>query len=214
MGKLLLSILLFGYTLVYNVRLLIGCYRFAKRKHTVPTGFRLSNSLKLLLHFHLPDKNSSLNAVYVPALLLRNQLMSISIVVFSSNSSFQILSCGVILVLFTFYSLIFCPYSTMIKIGLHITELIFIIQLLFIFLTTSFQYGSLYSLNISSTDGSLYRYAWALLSLNYLQIVVFSILAFLILFNLSKSKFCRGKQISKIHAEENNLTSSLEARRK
>lgn len=113
------------------------------------------------------------------------------------------------------YSLLCCPYTPMIRLSLHFVELIFLIQLVVMFLATSIEYGTVYSLDISSGDGSLYRFAWTLLSiLNYLQILIFAILAFLILFDLSRAKICRKNQAKSQESLKHCLPSSEHPQKK
>ena len=102
----------------------------------------------------------------------------------------------------------------MIRLSLHFVELIFLIQLVVMFLATSIEYGTVYSLDITSGDGSLYRFAWALLSMNYLQILIFAILAFLILFDLSRAKICKNNKIKSKETLKNCLPSSEHPQRK
>lgn len=214
LGKLILSVLLVGYISFYTLRLLVGSYRFANKRNELPPGSTLKNPLRILFHLHLQEKSSPFNAIYVPILLLRNQLMSIVLVLFSSSPSLQILTSGVVLVVFSIYSLLCCPYTPMIRLSLHFVELIFLIQLVVMFLATSIEYGTVYSLDITSGDGSLYRFAWALLSMNYLQILIFAILAFLILFDLSRAKICKNNKIKSKETLKNCLPSSEHPQRK
>lgn len=151
----------------------------------------LRSPLRILFHMHSEQKHSPYNAIYLPMFLLRNQLMSIFLVMFSINSNWQILSCGAVLVTFTIYSLLYCPYTSLMRLGLHISELLFIVQLTLLFFTTSIEYGNAYYLPLMGSNENLYSFAWALVSINYVQIIILTVLAFFILVDLSRTKICR-----------------------
>jgi|LakMenEpi03Aug12_release.lakeMendotaPanAssembly.Ray.scaffolds.fasta_scaffold478030_2 hypothetical protein len=86
----------------------------------------------------------------------------------------------------------------MIRIFLHLSDFLFIGQLVILYLVSSAQYGNTYTLDILSGDDIVYRFAWALLGLNYLQIAAYGMLGLFILFDLGKSKLCKKHTISNL----------------
>lgn len=110
----------------------------------------------------------------------------------------QILGSGIIIFIFTIYSLKFCPYRPMLRVCFHLSDLTFIAQMVLCYFVSSTQYGNVYSLDILNSDGVLYRAAWVMLALNYLQIAIYSLLSLIILFDLSKTKFCKNNSIQNI----------------
>lgn len=202
--QLVLSVALFAYIAGYTLRLFVGAAQFARRRSAIASS-HLSDkavprtSLALLFHMHLSEKSSALNAVFLPALLLRNQLFSLLTVVLAASPFAQLAGCAAVLLAFQVYSLAWCPYRTMLRAFLHLSDLAFLAQLAITFLVVSTQYGSEYSLAILQSDGSLYHFAWALLALNYLQIALYSLLSFSILIDLSKHVFCKKNKVQSEH---------------
>jgi hypothetical protein len=104
---------------------------------------------------HLPTKQKVLNSIFVPVLVFRNMLVSVFIVVLSYNPNLQIATCAAVLFIYMLYSLIFCPYSPALRVCLHLSDIVFICQLIILFLVSSAQYGD-YSLNILQTNSYVY----------------------------------------------------------
>jgi hypothetical protein len=120
---LLLSIAFIIYIIGYTFRLLIGAARFMKNnKNNLQNSNKMNkSSIEILFHKHEPLKNHILNAIFLPLLLIRNQLISVFMVMLSFNPIYQIASCGSIVVVFTIYSLVFCPYPLLLRVCLHIS---------------------------------------------------------------------------------------------
>jgi hypothetical protein len=77
---------------------------------------------------------------------------------------------------------------------LHISDLALLAQSVMLYLVISSQYGQ-YSSDILTGDGSVYNFAWALIALNYLQMVIYAVLALGILFNFGKEKLCKSNSV-------------------
>lgn len=119
--KVILSIVLLTYIVLYTFRLIIGSFRYSRIMLEYKGNKAIKNPLRLLLHMHLPEKNKPFNSIYLPILMLKNQIFNVFIVVFSLDPIYQILSCGVLLLVFTIYSIIFCPYRLLMRVCFHIT---------------------------------------------------------------------------------------------
>lgn len=64
-------------------------------------------------------------------------MLTILIIAFSFSPVAQLVSSGVLLLLFTIYSLIYCPYRPVIRIFMHLSEIALIMQVLMMLLVTS-----------------------------------------------------------------------------
>jgi len=82
---------------------------------------------------HEPDKCKIVNAIFLPALLLRNQLINVLVVSLSYNSSYQILGFILVVLFFFVYSVLFCPYRPIFRFFLHLSDLVFISQIIVLF---------------------------------------------------------------------------------
>jgi hypothetical protein len=188
-----LSAILFVYFVGYTIRILVGVFRVSRHSQSNSDRTRKQSSLRLLFHMHEPNKRHFLNALYLPVLLVRNQLFSVFMVVLSSSPVSQIVICLLLLVAYSIYSFMYCPYNTRIKACLHVSEVVFILQLVVLLISILSEYGAEYSIQVLNGSGNQYRSAWILLSLNFLQILAFTILALFILFDLVKKTLCKNK---------------------
>lgn len=68
-------------------------------------------------------------------------------VVLSYRSDYQILSTLLVLLVFTIYSFIYCPYRPLLRIFFHLSDVAFIIQIVLLYLMIKINYGE-YDLNI------------------------------------------------------------------
>lgn len=143
---------------------------------------------------HAPNKSKILNIVFLPIFILKNQLINAAIVLFSSNPNNQIISTGAIFIAFTIYSLIFCPYRILFRVFYHISDLLLIGQLVFLFLVISTEYGATYSLNILNIEPSIYKYAWILLIFDFMQMINYGVLSFVILYQLAINQFRKNNK--------------------
>lgn len=141
---------------------------------------------------HLPNKYSVLNAVYLPIIMIKNQLLSLFIVVLSYQADYQILAFLLVLLVFTIYSLIYCPYRPLLRVFFHLSQLAFIIQVIIIYLLTKNSYGG-FDQTIINVSGAEYKLAWVLLSLNFLQITLYALLSLAIVFSLISNFACNKK---------------------
>jgi hypothetical protein len=82
---------------------------------------------------HEIDKCKLLNAIFLPALLLRNQLINVIVVSLSYNPNYQILGFISVILIFAVYSVLFCPYRTIFRFFLHLSDLAFISQTIVLF---------------------------------------------------------------------------------
>jgi hypothetical protein len=167
--------------------LFYGVIKYSKEqsilKNTNKNGkVKVKNKLKILFFMHAPNKSKILNIVFLPIFILKNQLINAAIVLFSSNPNNQIISTGAIFIAFTIYSLIFCPYRILFRVFYHISDLLLIGQLVFLFLVISTEYGATYSLNILNIEPSIYKYAWILLIFDFMQMINYGVLSFVILY--------------------------------
>jgi hypothetical protein len=92
----------------------------------------------------------------------------------------------------------------MIRIFLHLSDFIFIGQLVILYLVSSAQYGNTYTLDILNGDDMVYRFVWPLLALNYLQIAAYGTLGLFILFDLGKNKFCKKHTVANLKEGKKN----------
>jgi hypothetical protein len=82
---------------------------------------------------HEPDKCKIVNAIFLPALLLRNQLINVLVVSLSYNPSYQILGFILVVLFFFVYSVLFSPYRPIFRFFLHLSDLVFISQIIVLF---------------------------------------------------------------------------------
>ena len=76
--------------------------------------------------------------MYIPAFIIRNMLIAMLLVFVSSNPVHQALSFFIILLLFSAYSIFFCPYPTLLRVFIHLSEVVMLAQsltMLFMVLT-------------------------------------------------------------------------------
>lgn len=121
------------------------------------------------------------------------------IVVLSSNALHQILSCAFILLAFTVYSLKFCPYRMFIRICFHVSDLLFVVQLIILYFSCVSNYGNTYNIQILNSAGYEYKTAWIVLSLNFIQITIYAIITGFILIDLLKTATCNKKTSNHFH---------------
>lgn len=121
------------------------------------------------------------------------------IVVLSSNSLYQILSCTFILLGFTVYSLKFSPYRMFIRICFHISDVLFALQLIILYFSCVVNYGNTYNIQILNSVGYEYKTAWIVLSLNFIQITIYALITGFILIDLLKSATCNKKASNHFH---------------
>lgn len=159
-----------------------------------------NHPLRLLFHMHIPHKRKPRNSMFLPLFIIRSQLTAVCMVAFSFNPILQLGSCALLYLVFGIYSLICCPYRNFIRACLHISDLALLAQSVMLYLVISSQYGQ-YSLDILTGDGGVYNFAWALIALNYLQMVIYAVLALGILFNLGKEKLCKPNSVLAIASE-------------
>lgn len=111
--KLLLSIFITLYYIVYMIRLLVGV--------VLTSSINPNSSLQVLFVAMKPNKKrSAISRLYIPLLMLRNMGIALILVFLSSTPELQIgMSFGVC-VLFTIYSMIWCPYSLLTRLIVHL----------------------------------------------------------------------------------------------
>ena len=80
--------------------------------------------------------------MFIPVLILRNQIFSVFVVTLSSYPTAQIASCGAVLIIYTIYSLIYCPYQPLLRVCIHLSDVVFVAQFVILFLVTQVSYGS------------------------------------------------------------------------
>lgn len=121
------------------------------------------------------------------------------IVVLSSNSLYQILSCTFILLGFAAYSLKFSPYPMFIRICFHVSDILFALQLIILYFSCMANYGNTYNIEILNSAGYEYRTAWIVLSLNFIQITIYALKTGFILIDLLKTVTCNKKTSNHFH---------------
>lgn len=155
-----------------------------------------NHSLRLLFHMHTPPKLKPRNAVFLPLFMIRNQLVGVCMVALSFDPTIQIGVCGSLFLLFGVYSLACCPYRKFLRVCLHISDLVLVVQSVMLYLVVSGQYGVEYSPNNLVSNQGFYNFAWVLISLNYLQIVIYTVLGLGILFDFGKEKLCKTSSVA------------------
>lgn len=143
------------------------------------------------------EKSSkALGSAYIPLLLLRNQLISVFIVSFSFNPNIQLVSIGSIIVVYTIYSLVFCPYRPVLRVIIHISQVIYVLQIVFMYIQSISQgdYGAQYDIGILDVGLSMYKSALIVLGLNCLQMILSAILSLLLIAGLVNNRLCKTKK--------------------
>ena len=67
--------------------------------------------------------------LYIPILMIRLAIASIFVIYFSNTSIFQAVSVLSVAAIWTIYSILCCPYEKLLKIFIHISEIVFLCQM-------------------------------------------------------------------------------------
>jgi len=117
------------------------------------------------------NKQKILHRIYIPMVMIRSVLLTITLVVFSFSSSLQIGISFAINLCWCIYSFFFCPYPFYLRLFIRIYELLFTVQLL------------LLTISIIKPEYSRIGPAIGLLVINFLQICSFAAMGILVLLN-------------------------------
>lgn len=90
-----------------------------------------SKSHSKILLSHIPI----IKKLYIPFLMIRLAIASILVIYFSNQPILQAVSILSVATLWTLYSIIYCPYEKLMKIFIHLTEIVFIGQMAVILYT-------------------------------------------------------------------------------
>ena len=128
--KTVLSLLVAVYYLAYTVRLLVGCIREDITKKN-------SDISILYACFQPHNLKIPLKRLYLPFMMVRSIMISVFVVAFSNNALYQVGCSLAMSLIFTIYSLCYCPYGLYIKLFLRSFELLFTIQLILLMVSVS-----------------------------------------------------------------------------
>lgn len=106
--------------------------------------------------------------------MLKNQVVMTLIVALSDDFTAQIVSSGCIYLIFTLYSIFYCPFPNSMRIFVHIQEVVFLLQIVMLLVAVNSVFGD-------------YTAAIILLVLNYVQIMCFLVFAIVLLVKLLKN---------------------------
>jgi hypothetical protein len=120
--------------------------------------------------------------MYLPILLLRSLLLSLCIVVFSSNPVVQVTSCVAIILGWDIYSFIACPYHFYIRVFIRLHELLFTLQIL------------LLTISVTKPEYSRVGTAVGILSLNFIQVLLFITLSICIVLDKIYNARCLKRE--------------------
>ena len=106
----------------------------------------------------------------------------------------QLIGVFLLFLFYSLYSLKFCPYSATIRVFAHLSDLVYLLQLILFILMTGKDYGSFSSDSLSFLNN--YVFAWVLISSTYLQVMVYLGLSAMLTLELTRRKFCASNEVA------------------